>query len=173
MSDPYSAPGDGDAPSPFDRPTLEPERKSGPGVGKPLLIGCGALLVLALVAGGLFVAYQNEIAAWLFETMEEQLQPLVPEDLPADVGERYERAFADAVAAIRAGEYDPFAMQDAQQEFTRVARDVAAEGEDARMSREDVERLTEVLEAIPAAEGGEGRSGLEGEPPEATRRPAA
>jgi hypothetical protein len=142
---PGSSPDRPTAPSPFDRPTLEPERRRGPGVGKPLLIGCGALLFLLLVAGVLFVAYQNEIAGWLFETLEAQLEPAVPDDLPPEVRDRYDRAFDRAIATLRSGDYDPFALQEAQRELTRVARDLSDESE---MSVEDVERMAAALEKL-------------------------
>lgn len=145
-----------DAPSPFDRPTLEPERRRSPGVGKPLLIGCGVLLLLVLAAGVLFVVYQDEVAAWLFETMEAQLEPMVPEDLPPEVRERYDRAFDEAIAALRSGDYNPFALQGAQQEMSRVARDLTDE---SKMSREDVERLATALEEIPVDGDGGGDTG--------------
>ncbi|MGD2114885.1 MAG: hypothetical protein PVG07_07530 [Acidobacteriota bacterium] len=132
-------------PSPFDRPTLEPERRRGPGVGKPLLIGCGVLLLLVLAAGLLFVAYQNQIAGWLFETLQAQLEPMVPEDLPPDVRERYDRAFDAAITALRSGEYDPSALREAQMELSSVARDLSDESE---MSVEDVERLSAALEKL-------------------------
>jgi len=147
--------------SPFDRPPGAPRGATGPGVGKPLLIGCGVIFVLMLIAGVVFVAQQNKIAAWLFELMESQLAPLVPEDLPTDVRQRYEVAFDDAIEAFREGDYDPFAMQGAQQEFSRVMRDVAEKGQGGRMSREDVERLAAALEKIAGrgAETGDEESG--------------
>lgn len=145
--------GDQPAPSPFDRPSGEPRRSSGPGVGKPLLIGCGGLLLLLLVAGVLFLVYQNQIAAWLFETMQGQLAPALPDDLPPDVRQRYDRAFDQAIESMRAGSYNPFAMQGAQREFTRAAGHLS--GDDAKLSVEDVERLSAALEKIPAEEGGE------------------
>lgn len=135
-------------PSPFDRPPGRPREGTGPGVGKPLLIGCGVILLLILIAGVLFVVNQNKVAAWAFELMRTELAPLVPDDLPPEVRQRYDRAFDQAIEAFRSGEYDPFSMQGAQQELSRVMQKVAAQGEGARMSREDVERLAVALERI-------------------------
>jgi len=157
---PHSPPS---TPSPFDRPPGAPRRATGPGVGKPLLIGCGVIFLLMLIAGVLFVANQNKIAAWLFELMESQLAPLVPDDLSPDVRQRYEDAFDQAIATFRSGDYDPFAMKGFQQEYSRVIREVAAKGEGGRMTREDVERLAAALERI-AGKGKETGGGESGSP---------
>jgi len=166
MTEPSPPQGDPSAPSPFDQPESDrtpfsgpgsspfqgpgqgPGKSPGPGVGKPLLIGCGVVFLLILVAGILFVANQNRIAAWLFEAMESQLAPALPDDLPADVRQRYDTAFDDAIAAMRAGEYNPFAMQEAQRAFTHAAGDLS--GDDAKMTVDDVEQLAAALEKIPA-----------------------
>lgn len=147
-SPPPSAPpplGPSSTPSPFDRPPSSMGRTgTGPGVGKPLLIGCGVLLLLVLVLGVLFVANQNKIVAWLFEVMESELAPMLPEDLPSDVRQRYDVAFDEAIGAFRAGEYDPFAMQ----ELSRVMREVAEKGQRGSVTEEDVERLSTALERV-------------------------
>lgn len=140
---------DASAPSPFDRPgeTIGPGggRSGGPGIRKPLLIGCGVLLLLAFAAFALFVVYQDAIAAWVFEAMYAELEPRLPEDLPEDVRARYEDAFELAVAAAREGTYAPQDLQRVQQEFSRAIQQGGS-----RLSVEEVERLTDVLEEFPA-----------------------
>lgn len=132
-------------PSPFDRPGAGPAPGSGrSGVRKPLLIGCGVLLLLVGVAFALFVVYQNSIAAWVFEAMQAELEPRLPEDLPADLRTRYEDAFELAVAAAREGDYSPPDLQRVQREFSRVVQ-----GGGSRLSVEEVERLAVALEAVP------------------------
>ncbi|MFP3941419.1 MAG: hypothetical protein ACLF0P_14060 [Thermoanaerobaculia bacterium] len=150
MSEPTGPPREPSAPSPFDDAReVRPGGSGGPGVRKPLLIGCGVLLLLALVAFAVFVAYQDSIAAWVFEAMETELEPMLPEDLPPEVRDRYTSAFAAAEEAARAGEYRPEDLQRVQGEFTRILQDGGA-----RMSREEVERLAAALEEFAA--GGEG-----------------
>ena len=127
-------------PSPFDHPA-GPIRPGGSGVRKPLLFGCGALLVLVAVALALFVVYQDQVAAWVFEGMHAELEARLPEDLPPDLRARYEDAFELAVAAAEEGSYDAADLQRVQRELTRLAR-----GGSSRMTVEEVERLTEVLE---------------------------
>lgn len=154
MSEPTSPPGpdaprpDAPTPSPFDRPgeTIRPG-SGGPGIRKPLLIGCGVLLLLAFAGFALFVAYQDSIAAWVFEAMQTELEPRLPEDLPDDVRARYEEAFEQAVAAAREGSYEPQDLQRVQQEFSRAVREGGS-----RLSVEEVERLTRVLEEFSSPE---------------------
>lgn len=144
------------APSPFDgagRPGVTgPEGGgTGPGVGKPLLIGCGALLVLLLVAGVLFVVNESAVFAWLLEEVQGQIEPLVPESLPRPEKERFDRAFERAIAATRAGQADPIALQQALQRLQRGVAAAAEKGEKARLSPEDVAGITKALEAVPRA----------------------
>lgn len=142
MSDPErpTAP----TPSPFDDPSpTAPGGGRGRGVGRPLLIGCGVILVLLAIAIGVFIAYQDSVVAWIFEAMEAQLEPRLPEDLPEDVRARYDEAFDRAVAAAREGDYDPEDLQRVQQQLARLLQD------DADLTREDVERLIDILEDVP------------------------
>lgn len=136
------------SPSPFDppggAPPPRPGGRGGPGIRKPLLIGCGILLLLLVAAFALFVAYQDSIAAWVFEAMHTELAPRLPEDLPEDVRARYEDAFELAVASAREGDYQPEDLQKVQREMTRVLR------EEGRMTVDDVERITAALEEVPA-----------------------
>lgn len=137
-------------PSPFDRSgEPAPIGPGGSGVRRPLLVGCAVLVGLVLVALVLFVAYQNSIAAWMFEALQSELEPMLPEDLPEEVRTRYEEAFAGAIAAAREGRYDATGLQRVQREFTRLARSGSS-----RLSLDDVERLTEILESVPRSPEG-------------------
>lgn len=142
MSDPdRSSP---TAPSPFDDPSpTAPGGSRGRGVGRPLLVGCGVILVLLAIAFGMFIAYQDSITAWVFEALEAQLEPRLPEDLPEDVRARYEAAFDRAIAAAEEGDYDPEDLQRVQRELGRLL------GDDADLGQEDVERLIGILEDVP------------------------
>lgn len=139
MSDP-SAP----APSPFDDSTpTTPGGRRGRGAGKPLLIGCGVILVLLAIALGVFIAYQDSVAAWIFEALEAQLEPRLPDDLPEGLRARYDAAFDRAIAAAKEGDYDPQDLQRVQQELGRLMQ------EEGDLTEEDVERLIGVLEDVP------------------------
>lgn len=147
--DPGAPPHGAHTPSPFDRPDepLAPGsgRSGGRGIRKPLLIGCGVLLLLAFAALAVFVIYQNSIAAWVMEAMHTELAGRLPEDLPDDVRARYEDAFELAVAAAREGDYAPQDLQRVQQEFSRAVQQGGS-----RLSVEEVERLAGVLEEFPS-----------------------
>ncbi len=141
------------APSPFDRPGPPGAREAGtgPGVGKPLLIGCGALFVLLIVAGVLFVVNESAIFAWFLEVMESQIKPLVPEELPQAERDRFDRAFERAIAATRAGQADPIAIQRAMQQMQRGVTSAAEQGADAKLSPAAVAEISEALEAVPSS----------------------
>lgn len=130
--------------SPFDS-DASPETGGArrPGPGRPLLIGCGVLLVLLAIAFGVFIAYQDSVAAWVFEALEAQLEPRLPDDLPEDLRARYDAAFERAIAAAREGDYDPQDLQRVQQELGRLMQ---TEGD---LGEEDVERLIGILEDVP------------------------
>jgi len=130
--------------SPFDS-DASPEQGGPrrPGLGKPLLIGCGVLLVLLAIALGVFIAYQDSVAAWVFEALEAQLEPRLPDDLPEDLRARYDAAFDRAIAAAREGNYDP---QDLQRVNGELGRLMQGQGD---LTEADVERLIGVLEDVP------------------------
>jgi hypothetical protein len=161
------------APSPFDRP---PEaggggRGTGPGVGKPLLIGCAGLLALLLIAGVMFVAKENSIFGWFLEAVQGEIQPLVPNDLPKAERDRLDRAFARAIEATRAGEADPFALQRVMQRIQSGVSAAAERGEKAKLSPADVEGITKALEAVPRSATSPGTS-PEAKPPAPAPRAA-
>lgn len=161
----------GEAPSPFDRPGSPPSAPRR-GVAKPLMVGCGVLVVLAVAALALFVAYQNVVVAWIVEAVESQVSPLLPDDLPPATRARYDAAFERAAAAARAGTYDPFALQGLQRELSRL---VAAR-QAGDLSPDDVERLIGVVESLPAGEEDPVPAGAGGPPatvePETSPAPA-
>jgi hypothetical protein len=155
MSDPI--PPQQEPPSPFDRPVQPGDARDerprppsrpggGSGVKKPLLIGCGVILLL--LAGALVFFYTNtdSFIAWTMEMIQEDLEPRLPEELPDDLRARFESAFEEAIAAARANPLAPETLESLQrlnQEFT-----AAVQGGGARLSVEEVERITEALEAF-------------------------
>lgn len=153
MSDPIPPDSGPRAPSPFDRPgsphgtgdeqVPPPTRPGGSGVRKPLLIGCGVILLLVVGAMVAFYANQDAIVAWMLEAMHGEVEPRLPEDLPDDVRARYEDAFETAVASAREGRYTPEGLQRIQRVFTG-----AVQNGGSRLSVEEVVRMTEALEAF-------------------------
>ncbi len=145
------------APSPFDPPPGAggEGRGTGPGVGKPLLIGCGALFVLLIAAVVLFVVKESSIFGWFLETVQTEIQSLVPTDLPKAERDRLDRAFAVAIEATRAGQADPIALQQALQQIQRGVSAAAEQGQKAKLSPAAVEEITKALEAIPRSGSGQ------------------
>lgn len=149
MSDPIPPSSRSEPPSPFDSSDTpigpgQPPPSGRSGVRKPLLIGCGVLLVLVLAATALFFAQQDAIVAWVLEEMHGQVEPRLPEDLPEDLRARYQDAFEVAVAAAREGSYEPEGLKRVQEEFSG-----AVQGGGSRLTVEEVERLTAALEDFP------------------------
>lgn len=137
------------SPSPFDppeRPTLATDRSSRPpgtGVGKPLLVGCGCLLLIAVAGLVALVVFQNSLLGWVLGTLEGQILPLVSDEVPPAERERLERAFAGARTAVEEGDFDPFALRTAVQEIQAIQ---PAPGRE--LSEDEVASLAEALEAV-------------------------
>lgn len=150
MTEPAPAPE-----SPF-APSSEPTTPAGGGCGKPLILGCGLLLVLVGVAAVLFVLKLPTIVAWAFHRMEDQIVRQLPDDVtPAD-RERLKQAFEDAAAALREGEVAPAAAERVQSKLLEVARKKPSE-----IDRQDILQLSEALEEM----AGKGAKGREEKPP--------
>ena len=133
----------GDAPPPGG------PRRGGTGVGKPLLIGGGILVLLGVVAVAALFFLRYDLLAWVYGTMETQVEARLPEDLSTAERERLDRAFDEAIAATREGridEADPTAIQRVQSRFMEISRLPP----DQPMSSEQVAELAAALEAIPA-----------------------
>lgn len=126
--------------SPFDpgRP-----RGAGGGAGKrPLLIGCGALLVLLGIAAVILVAKRAELVGWLYQKLEAQILAKLPEDVTAEERQRLGRAFDSAAEAIGAGTVD-LAKAD------RLNSDLLELSQAGRqITREEVQELTRQLEEV-------------------------
>jgi hypothetical protein len=182
MSDPIPPPtgpsSRPEPPSPFDGPGRSEDRGDGPfpparpgrtggsGVKKPLLIGCGVILLLVVGAMAYFLTHPEVLIVWTLEAIHEDLESRLPEDLPDDLRARYEGAYERAVVSAREEPLTPASLQRVerlQKEYTG-----AVKGGGARLSVEEVERITAALEAF----GGGDDEGSETEPePESDLEP--
>lgn len=138
----------------------EPAQLSG--CGKPAVIGC--LIVLLVVAAGLFLLMwkAQDLLEFAIEEYREAVVESLPRDLSADERRRLDEAFEAAIAAIHSGELDPVGLQSLQRALAAPPRP----GE--TLSRETVLELTQALEAIAGAEGGQGAGDEETPAPERT-----
>ncbi len=133
------------APQPFGSAPTEPRVG---GCGKPVLIGCGVIFLLLGVVGIGVVLKARDLLAWSLE----RAKPAVVANLGADVQpadrERFENAFAGALAKIRAGQIDPQALQLVQAQLMKAVGQPGA----GTISRATLIALTEAFEKLGGAQ---------------------
>lgn len=159
------------APQPFGAAPNEPRVG---GCGKPVFVGCGIVFLLLGIAGVALVFKAKELLAWSLE----KARPAVVANLAADVTpadrERFETAFAAALARIRAGKIDPVALQLVQAQLMKAVEKPGP----GSVSRETFVALTEAFEKLgvaepPVAPAPDGQPGTAPNPPPAESGPPA
>lgn len=141
-------------PEPFD---LKPNRPgTGGGWNRPLLIGCGVLLVLLGIAAMLFVIYAPQLAQWAFQQAGEQLIAQLPEDIPEADRERLRGAFREVARGVEEEQIDPERLQEAQGKILALSRKDPSE-----ITAQEVRELAASLESVVqnGDQGGEGGQG--------------
>ena len=139
---PYSTP------SPFN-PSGVPARPTGrSGCSKPLLIGCGALLLLLGI--GLVVMIYNapKIVQWSFRAMEQDIMGRLGPDVTPEDRARLAAAFEDARGAMEKNQIELSKVQAFQDKIMDVAP------ANRKLSREDVQELTRALEDLAGKKAG-------------------
>ena len=133
--------------SPFN-----PGRPSAGGAARarPLLIGCGALLLLLGIAAIVLVAKRAEFVGWMFQKLEAQILAKLPEDVTPEERQRLDQAFDSAAAAIGSGTAD----QAEADQLNAVLLELAQGGR--QITREDVLKLTRALEEVAGKKQAEG-----------------
>jgi hypothetical protein len=144
MSDPRPLP---PLPQPFAREP-RPLRTGGPGCGRGVWVGCGALLLLFLVASIAVSFRADELMVWVLGRLEERVSTQLPEELTAAERQRFGDAFDELRRAVERGRVDPAALQPLQRTLFALSDDV-----ERGLSREQVLELTE---AVERAAGGPG-----------------
>ncbi|HEX6862399.1 MAG TPA: hypothetical protein VF414_06275, partial [Thermoanaerobaculia bacterium] len=114
----------------------QPRSAGGASRARPLLIGCGALLVLLGIAAVILVAKRADLVGWLYQKLEAQIVAKLPEDVTPEERQRLSRAFDAAAAAIGAGTAD----QAKADQLNAVLLEFAQGGR--QITREDVLELT-------------------------------
>lgn len=134
-------------PSPFNPqgtpPPGIPGRPPGrSGCSKPLLIGCG--IVLLLLGAGLMLMIFNapKVVQWSFTMMEQDIMRRLGPDVTPEDRTRLAAAFEDARRAMEKGQMDLNKVQAFQNKIMEVAP------ADRKLSRKDVRDLTLVLEDL-------------------------
>ncbi len=128
---------------PFSNQPFQPEAAAPvrAGCGRFALFGCGGLLIVLLVAIGIFLFKAREITIWGFGLMEQQVMARLPAETTDEEARRVQRGFDAVVQAVRDDTVDPNALQQLQPLMMRFA-DPNNNPEPA-----DVARLIDLLEA--------------------------
>jgi hypothetical protein len=143
-------------PSPWN-PT--PTRaRGGPGCSKPLLMGCGVLILLLGIGAVIFLVKMPSIVQWWFEKLETTLEQRLPNDVTPAEKARFHAAFESARRALASGSVDASRMQPFQSRLLSVG------SSEQRMSHAQLHDLTVALEGLAgkAAEPVTGASGASG-----------
>jgi hypothetical protein len=130
-------------------PAAAPVARDGPGCSKPLLLGCGALLVLLGIGAVAFVIAAPSLAPrmmrWWFHTLETTLEPRLPADLSPAERQRLHRGFEEAARAAGSGKADLASMRAFQRKMMKL---MPVADPQVKLSHKDVQDLTESLEAL-------------------------
>jgi hypothetical protein len=130
--------------------------QSGPGCGKGLWIGCGALLLLFLVAAVGLTFRADEMMVWMLGRLEEKVAAKLPADLAPAERERFAASFEDLRRSVERGRVDPPALQALQRKLFEISGDV-----ERGLTREQVLELTEATERAAGVPPGDEATGQE------------
>jgi len=132
--------------SPFNPSAVQVPR-DGPGCSKPLLIGCGLVLLL-LVAGVVVIRIEAPaIIRWTFRLAESSLAPRLPADATPAERQRLHQAFEAAGRAVGTEQTDLPNLQRVQREI------MALSGSQSPLTHKQVRELTEALESLARKPG--------------------
>ena len=135
-------------PSPFNPPGVHPpgvpERPPGrSGCSKPLLIGCGAVLLLLGIGLVLMLTNLPKLVQWSFSMIEQDIMSRLAPDVTPEDRARLAAAFEDARRAMASMDQEELAkFQALQKKIMEIAP--AAR----KLSRNDVQELTRLLEDL-------------------------
>jgi len=121
--------------------------RDGPGCSKPLLIGCGLLLLLFIVGVVVIRVEAPAIFRWTFRLAETSLTPRLPADTTPEERQRLHRAFEAAGRSIGSDQTDLANLQRVQREI------MALSASQAPLTHQQVRELTEALEAVAHTRG--------------------
>ncbi len=131
-------------PPPAGRPFTGEPRRAPSGRSRPLLIGCGIVIVLLGIAGIVLVAKAKDLLAWTMGQIESQVVAALPGDVTPAEKARVQRGFAAALDHIRDGKVDPPALYALRRQLTK-AQEKASQG---KLTHDDVLDLLSALERV-------------------------
>ena len=152
MTDPSPLP---PLPKPFATEP-RPLRMGSGGCGRGVWIGCGAALIVFLVAAVALTLRADDLMVWLLGKLEQNIAANLPADLTPPERQRFEASFAALARAVEDGTVDPPALQALQGRLFEISADV-----ERGLSREQVLELTADVERAAGSS-----------PPDATSTPS-
>lgn len=141
-------------PSPFNPQGVPPGVPGRPpgrsGCSKPLLIGCGAVLLLLGIGLILMIFNAPKIVQWSFRAMEQDIMGRLGPDVTPEDRARLATAFEDARDAMAKNQMDITKVQAFQNKIMEVAP------ANRPLSQKDVQDLTRSLEELAGKTRAEG-----------------
>ncbi len=127
--------------SPFDAAPQDPAALKG--CSRPVLIGCGATVLIGALCFLLLIVKAKDLFIWAFETNAQQILANLPPDISDEEEERLRRAFDGASNAVIEGRIDMNGLQDLQSALALAGK--------GSVSREEILEATLALERIAQA----------------------
>jgi len=139
--------------SPFDPESVGPESGSSGRLPRPLLVGCGILLLLIGIGLVAFLvkgeAVMRHLLAWSLDSVESQIMSALPDDLSGPERQRLQHAFDAAEASVRASKsLDVKALQTLQPQLLDVSRSLGK----GKLTRQQCLQLAQALEKLAGLE---------------------
>ena len=146
MTEPELPPPPPSAPPPIvpGRPFTGEPRRAPSGCSRPLLFGCGGIVVLLGIAAIVFVIKAKDLLAWTMRELEQQVVAAWPADASADERARLDRGFAAALDKIKQGDVEPPALFALQRQLSKAAE----KSQQRKLTRDDVLDLLSALERV-------------------------
>jgi hypothetical protein len=138
-------------PSPFNpgRPGQpgQPRTGGGPSRTRPLLIGCGVILILLGIATVVLIFKLPDLSGWVFQRMEEQIMARLPPEVTPEERQRLDVGFDAAARAVGEGKSDSAKVQKLNSELMEL-------GQSGRtLTHDEVLKLLHDLEAVAGTPG--------------------
>jgi hypothetical protein len=124
--------------------TGEPRALPTGGCSRPVLVGCGAVIVLLGIAGIVFVAKAKDILAYAMRELHEQVTSALPAEVTAAERRRLDRGFDAALERINAGQVEPPALYALQRQLMSAAE----KSQSKSLTHDDVLDLLSALERV-------------------------